>query len=119
MIFNKWFIRSLKLWCHIFFFNFHLDKFLQKNIEKSQTSNQSTDSRPEILADETTTAREIGEEMLENETLTEKEETGEENLLISFDELRKISTEEEILSKTVSVKKEEEESSCYLYVDNR
>lgn len=69
-----------------------LDKHLQHSIEKSQTSNQSTENRSGIL---------------ENETTTQREETGEENLISSYEDLRKINRDEEVLSETVSVNKDE------------
>lgn len=45
--------------------------------------------------------------MLENETTTQREETGEENLISSYEDLRKINRDEEVLSETVSVNKDE------------
>lgn len=72
------------------------DKNLQNNIEKSHTFNRSTDSRSEIL---------------ENEITTEREEIGEENLFSSFDDSRNISREEEVLSETVLVKKDNDDQT--------
>uniref|UniRef100_A0A8W8ND31 Transglutaminase-like domain-containing protein n=1 Tax=Magallana gigas TaxID=29159 RepID=A0A8W8ND31_MAGGI len=72
--------------------SFEQDKHLQHSIEKSQTSNQSTENRSGIL---------------ENETTTQREETGEENLISSYEDLRKINRDEEVLSETVSVNKDE------------
>lgn len=77
----------------MFFLSLFVEKNLQSDIEKSQTCNQSTDSKPEILANETTTEGEVGEEILFD----------------SFDDSKNINREEEILSKTVSLKKDEDD----------
>lgn len=79
------------------------DKNLQNNIEKSQTSNQSNKN---------------GHEILENETSTEREEVGEENLISSFDDSRKLNRDQEVLSETVSVKKDKDDQTRNETQDN-
>lgn len=88
---NKW---LFEVWSFnvVLFSLLILDKHLQHSIKKSQTSNQSTENRSGIL---------------ENETTTQREETGEENLISSYEDLRKINRDEEVLSETVSVNKDE------------
>uniref|UniRef100_A0A8W8JWX8 KY-like immunoglobulin-like domain-containing protein n=1 Tax=Magallana gigas TaxID=29159 RepID=A0A8W8JWX8_MAGGI len=68
------------------------DKYLQSDFDMYQTFNRSTESRLELLANET----------------TEREEIGEDNLFGSFGDSKEIS-KEDVLSEIVSMKKDDDD----------
>lgn len=74
------------------FLSSFIDKYLQSDFDMYQTFNRSTESRLELLANET----------------TEREEIGEDNLFGSFDDSKEIS-KEDVLSEIVSMKKDDDD----------